>query len=63
MTENKTQLPEPVPPAKKTTVYRKQFCVTPVLNSRMLKAEKQTGIKESNIITIAVELYLTSKNF
>ena len=62
MIENK-EISTPPPPVKKNNIYRKQFNITTVLNSRLLKAERSTGIKESSIIIIAIENYLSSKNF
>lgn len=50
-------------PVKKGNIYRKQFCASSVLNSRILKHERQTGIKESNMFVIAIEQYLSSKNY
>ena len=52
----------PVKPEYKG-INRLQLCITPVLNSRLLKMAKQKGVKENNIISIALDAYLTAHNY
>lgn len=52
----------PIKPEYKP-INRMQFCITGVLNSRLLKMAKQKGVKENNIIIIALDAYLTANNY